>query len=62
MGPYLTAFLFSKIGTYVSFIYAGVSAGPYRSTAKNTDEKKSGEDDERPHCEDMIGPPPVKVL
>ena len=59
---YRTAFLFSKIGTYVSLICAIVSTRPRGSATGSTHEKKSNEDDEHPDCSDMICPPPVEVL
>ena len=29
---------------------------------ERTHEKKSNEDDKDPYCNDMVGPPPVKIL
>ena len=59
---YRTAFLFNKIGTYVSLIYAIVSTRPRSSATGSTHEKESNEDDEHPDCSDMICPPPAEVL
>lgn len=47
---------------YVSFICAAISARPHSSAREGTHEKKSNEDDEYPHCKDMVGPSPIKVL
>jgi len=62
MESYRTAFLFRRTGTYVSRIYVLVLARPRGRPAESTHEKKSNEDEEHPHGNNMVGPPPVKVL
>jgi len=62
VGPYRTALCFSRRGTYVSRTYVIVLAKPQTSTAESTHEEKSNEHNERPNSNDMVSPPPVKVL
>ena len=56
------AFLFSRIGTYVSRIYLIMLVRPHASTAESTHEKKGDKDYEHPDSNYMVSPPPVKVL
>ena len=60
--PYRAAFLFSTTGRYVSRTCVTALARPCISETESTHEKKSNEEGERPHCKDMVGPPPAKVL